>query len=121
MGHGSFCHVELSTTDLRASRTFYQEIFGWRVDDVPGMDGYALFSTPDGLGGGLNARPDADVPSAQGPILHIEVDDIEATLETIASRGGRTLLPKTRISDEFGYFALFLDNVGNRLGLWSKA
>ena len=120
MSHGSFCHVELPTTDLSASRTFYQEIFEWRVDDVPGMDGYALFTTPDGLGGGLNADPDADAPSAQGPILHIEVVDIEATLEKIASLGGRTLLPKTRISDEFGCFALFLDNVGNRLGLWSK-
>jgi predicted enzyme related to lactoylglutathione lyase len=34
--------------------------------------------------------------------------------------GGRALVRKTKISDEFGYFALFLDNVGNRLGLWSR-
>lgn len=120
MSHGSFCHVELSTTDLEASRTFYQEIFGWTVEDVPGMEGYALFTTPDGLGGGLNSGPDADPPSTQGPILHIEVTDIEAALERIAGFGGRMLLPKTKISDDFGYFALFLDNVGNRLGLWSK-
>ena len=85
------------------------------------MEGYALFTTPDGIGGGLNAGPDADPPSMQGPILLVEVDDIDGTLGKIADLGGQKLLPKTKISDEFGYFALFLDNVGNRLGLWSKA
>lgn len=120
MSHGSFCHVELSTNDLAASRGFYEAIFGWKVEDVPGMDGYALFTTPDGVGGGLNAGPNADPPSVHGPILHIEVDDIEKTLGELNSRGGKTLFPKTKISDDFGFFALFLDNVGNRMGLWSK-
>lgn len=121
MSHGSFCHVELPTTDLEASRKFYQEIFGWTIDDIPGMEGYALFTTPDGLGGGLNAGPDADPPAKKGPILLVEVNDIEEGLKKIVSFGGQQLLPKTKISDEFGYYALFLDNVGNRLGLWSKA
>ena len=62
----------------------------------------------------------AEAPSDQGPILHIEADDIDGTLAKIIENGGKTIVPKTKISDEFGHFALFLDNVGNRFGLWSS-
>ncbi len=50
-----------------------------------------------------------------------ELSDIDATLARVSEMGGRTLVPKTRISEEHGHFALFLDNVGNRLGLWSSS
>jgi predicted enzyme related to lactoylglutathione lyase len=120
MSVGDVCHIELSTTDLEASRKFYEEIFGWGFRIVPGMEEYALFSTPSGLGGGMNASERADPPSDKGPILHLEVDDIGATLVRIEACGGQTLLPRTKISDEFGHYAVFLDNVGNRLALWSQ-
>ena len=120
MSAGDVCHIELSTTDLAASRTFYETIFGWTFQLVPGMEGYALFNTPSGLGGGMNSSERADPPSDKGPIVHLEVEDIEASLKRIEELGGKTLLPKTKISDEFGAYGLFLDNVGNRLGLWSR-
>jgi predicted enzyme related to lactoylglutathione lyase len=120
MAQGSICHLELKTTDVGKTRSFYETIFGWTFQIIPGMETYAMFQTPGGLGGGFDAGPDAESPSDQGPIVHIEVDDIDATLAKIEEAGGKTLAGKTRISDEFGYYALFLDNVGNRLGLWSK-
>lgn len=120
MAHGDLAHIEFATTELAASRRFYGEVFGWQFEDVPGMEGYALFRTPGGQGGGFMSGPQAEAPSAVGPLLHLEVADIDATLAKIAFLGGRALQPKTKISDEFGYFALFLDNVGNRLGLWSR-
>jgi predicted enzyme related to lactoylglutathione lyase len=119
MATGDICHIEIPTTDLEASRRFYSEVFGWTVEDAPGMTGYALFRTPSGLGGGLNAAPGADAPTRSGPILHIEVQSIDSALADVGRHGGTTLVPKTKISDEFGSFALFIDNVGNRLGLWS--
>ncbi len=121
MSHGGFCHIQLSTTDIGQSRSFYEAIFGWTFEEIPGFETYAMFNTPDGLGGGIDAGPDAEPPSAEGPILHIEADDIDATLKKVEEAGGKTIVPKTKISDEFGYFALFLDNVGNRLGLWSRS
>ena len=120
MAKGDVCHIELHTNDQAASRTFYETLFGWSFKSIPGFETYAMFSTPGGLGGGIDSGPNAEPPSEVGPILHIETDDIEATLSQIEAGGGKTLLPKTQISDEFGFFALFLDNVGNRLGLWSK-
>ena len=120
MSQGGITHIELHTKNLVASRRFYEEIFAWRFESIPGWETYAMFTTPDGQGGGFDAGPRADAPSDKGPILHIEVDDIDATLARIERMGGRALVQKTRISDEFGFFALFLDNVGNRLGLWSR-
>jgi len=120
MAHGDFCHIELHSNDIQASRAFYEKVFGWTFQDIPGFETYAMFQTPAGLGGGIDSGPNAEAPSKVGPVLHIETDDIDATLKRIEEAGGATLAPKTKISDEFGSYALFVDNVGNRLGLWSR-
>ena len=120
MANGDFCHIQFSSTDIDKTKTFFETIFGWTFQDIPGFETYAMFQTPNGLGGGVDLGPSAEPPSDQGPILHIETDDIDGTLAKIIENGGRTIVPKTAISDEFGHFALFLDNVGNRFGLWSS-
>jgi predicted enzyme related to lactoylglutathione lyase len=120
MANGDICHIELHSRDLEATRRFYGTLFGWTFERIPGFDTYAMFKTPSGLGGGVDSGPNAEAPSGTGPILHVETDDIEAALKRIGERGGKTVVGKTKISDEFGYFALFLDNAGNRLGLWSR-
>ena len=118
MKHGGICHIELATNDLEKTKTFYEGLFDWTVSIIPGFENYAMFSTPEGVGGGISM---AEEPSGEtGPIVHIAVDEIEATLTRIEKAGGEILVGKTKISDEFGYYALFLDNVGNRIGLWSK-
>ena len=118
MAQGDICHIGLFTTDPEKTRSFYSAVFGWTFQTIPGFDTYLMFATPNGLGGGFDSGPNAEPPSDAGPILHIEVDDIDAALEQIVKEGGRTLVPKTKISDAFGAFAVFLDNVGNRIGLW---
>jgi len=120
MATGDFCHIQFSSTDIEKTKTFFKAIFGWTFQDIPGFETYAMFQTPGGLGGGVDIGPQAEPPSDQGPLLHIEVDDIEVTLTKIAANGGTMIVPKTKISDEFGHFAVFLDNVGNRFALWSS-
>ncbi len=119
VAQGNVAHIEFASSNLAASRRFYERIFGWHFEEAPGMEEYLMFATPNGQGGGFDAGPRSSGPSATGPILHIEVDDIDATLARVSEMGGKTLVPRTKISDEHGHFALFLDNVGNRLGLWS--
>ncbi|MCE7746504.1 MAG: VOC family protein, partial [Candidatus Heimdallarchaeota archaeon] len=34
--------------------------------------------------------------------------------------GGKVIQEKTEIGNDFGFFALFEDNSGNILGLWSQ-
>ena len=119
MANGDICHIELHTPDIEASRKFYETLFAWTFEIIPGFETYAMFRTPNGLGGGVDVGPRAEAPTDKGPVLHIEVDDIDATLAKIIEHGGSMIAPKTKISDDFGHFAIFLDNVGNRFGLWS--
>ena len=42
---GTFCWVDLATTDATEAKRFYTELFGWRASDLPAGDGlvYTLF------------------------------------------------------------------------------
>ena len=54
------------------------------------------------------------------PVITIDVDDIDATLATIESRGGSTVEKKIPVGD-MGFAAYFTDSEGNLLGLWQSA
>ena len=120
MAKGDFCHIGLFTTDPEKTKAFYESIFDWKFEMIPGFETYLMFTTPSGLGGGFDSGPDTEPPGCAGPILHIEVEDIDATLARIIEAGGEMIAPMTKISDEFGSYAMFTDNVGNRMGIWSQ-
>lgn len=119
----AICHIEIPTTDMAASKAFYESVFGWAVSVSP--DGsYGEWRSPVSgdeekiLGGGLDPgmKPSADA----GVVLYLAVEDVEASLAAIEAAGGRRVKPKTKISDEHGWFAHFADPSGNRLGVWSR-
>ncbi len=59
-------------------------------------------------------------PSADGTLIHFNVENMEAAVSAILKNGGKIVRPKTKIEAEGrGYFALFLDSEGNRVGLYS--
>ena len=109
-------HVELPTTDLGKSRSFYENVFGWEVTPLEGQD-YWLWKAPDGPGGGFTTEK---VVPETGAILYIEVEDIPSILAKIQELEGKILKDKTEIGGGMGFFAWFSDNVGNRIGLWSQ-
>ncbi len=117
---GKIVHIEIPAPDLEKAKEFYTKLFSWKVELVPGMD-YAMWSSDEegvtGVSGGFEKM---SKPTSDGPLIHIGVDDIDAKLKEIEAAGGKTVKPKTKISDEFGFFAVFLDVFGNRLGLWSN-
>lgn len=59
-------------------------------------------------------------PSANGTLVSLNRGkDLDATIERIVDLGGKIIQPKTKIEAENrGYFALFLDSEGNRVGLY---
>ena len=46
-------------------------------------------------------------------------DDLQTALDRVSSAGGKILMEKTPISDEYGFMAMILDTEGNRVGLHS--
>ena len=65
-------------------------------------------------------------PAANGVIIYLNGgDNLQPMLDRAIANGGEVVLPKTQIDEENGYFAMFLDTEGNRIGLhsphWSLA
>ena len=118
MKNHSFVHIELPAKDLEKAKEFYESVFEWEVVIQTGFDGYAFFKeSEDGIGGAFQ-KSDKII---NGEVtLYISTDDIDLSLEKIEGNDGEIVKKKTQISDELGFYALFKDNTGNLMGLWSK-
>jgi len=120
---GRVVHFEIPYDDQERAQTFYAQAFGWDLNPLPQMS-YTLVETgptgdqgptePGYIGGGMMSRSDSPSP---GPILVIDVGDIDASLATIQELGGETVIGRTSVGD-MGWSAYFRDPEGNLMGLW---
>lgn len=112
-------HIEFSAKDPEAAGTFYAELFGWQVASMPDFD-YVTFNSEGGPGGGfVRVSDEGHVAYRPGDVIaYIGTDNIEATLAKAEALGGKTLLGKTEIPN-IGWFAIFADPTGNRVGLFT--
>lgn len=107
-------HVEISAEDRSQLAQFYREIFSWELQDFPGMDYTTFTSGEGGVGGGFN--PVGEGNEAGTVVVYIAVDDVQATLDEIEQRGGKTLMEPTDVPD-VGTIAQFIDPTGNRMAI----
>lgn len=123
---GRIVHFEVPYDDAGRAREFYSGLFGWKLEEAPGMD-YTMVTTgpvseqgmssePGYINGGMMRR---QAPT-EHPVLVIDVDDIDATLAAVAERGGSTVLARQPVG-EMGFMAYFNDCEGNLMGLWQTA
>ncbi len=111
------CHVEIPCKDLDKAKAFYEGVFGWKIYQPEGFEGYMLYETKEGIGGGFSTT--LEINSQAGILVHILVEDIPATLEAVKNHGGATVKPKTEIP-EVGFWAQFTDAEGNQMALFSR-
>ena len=124
-------HVEIPAPEFETLIAFYREVFGWKVQKLASQQDYehadrrdsreprsdyALFSTPT-IGGGFASNMEV---VDKGVCIYLTVDDISGTLAAVGKKGGSILARKTKISDEYGFYGIFKDPCGNRLGVWSQ-
>lgn len=59
-------------------------------------------------------------PSTNGVIAYLNGGkDLQIVLDKIESSNGKIIVPKTQISLEMGYFAMFIDTEGNKMAIHS--
>lgn len=109
--------VEIPTIDFERAVRFYSHILQLELESRDfGTEKMACFP---GSEGAIIYHPDYQ-PSDRGVVLSLQVaDTIEQTIPRIEANGGKIMHPKTKIQAEGrGYFAVFLDSEGNKLGLY---
>ena len=123
---GRVVHFEIPFEDGDRARGFYADVFGWNIMNMPEMN-YTMVSTgptdeqgppsePGFINGGMLQR-DAPVGS---PVIVVDVEDIDGSLEKIEKLGGTTVLAKQAVADMV-FSAYFKDPEGNLMGLWQTA
>ena len=59
-------------------------------------------------------------PSKDGVLVSLHVENMETAITSIEKNNGKLTRKKTKIEAEgMGYFAVFIDSEGNRVGLYS--
>lgn len=115
---------EIPVADFDRALSFYEAIFGVKLHEMNLADGLrmGLFPTDEkGVGGSICHYPDFYQPGQQGPLIYLNGNpDLQAVLDRVESAGGTIVVPKTQISEERGFMAVFTDTEGNRLALNSK-
>lgn len=112
---------EIPVLDLERAVGFYNHIYGFSMEMVESSAySMAFFPVDDGIGGAL-VKGQGCIPSENGPLLYLNGGaDLSVIINKVEAAGGRVIMTKTSISDDAGYFAIFIDTEGNKLALHSK-
>lgn len=99
--------------------TFYRNVLNIGIEEAQMGDvRMGIFPTAEGAVNVVLASGPDYVPTTQGVLLYWQAgDDLQAVLDRIELHGGKIILPKTVISAEMGFYALFTDTEGNKMGL----
>jgi uncharacterized protein len=119
-------HFEIPYDDGDRARSFYGDVFGWQLMDMPEM-GYTMVTTgptdpekgasePGFINGGMLKR-DGEWTS---PNLVLGVDNLEESLKSVQEHGGTVVVERQPVGD-MGFTAYFKDTEGNLVGLWENA
>jgi len=113
--------VEIPATDISRAVKFYQSILDIDIQtiDMQGTE-MGIFPSDGQSASVVITKGEGYEPASNGVLVHLNGgDNLEPILKKIEKSGGQVLLPKTLIDEENGYFALFLDSEGNKMGLHS--
>jgi predicted enzyme related to lactoylglutathione lyase len=115
--------VEIPVLNFDRAKEFYSRIYeyemfeeimgSWRMGFLP-MD-------PESRGvGGAIVQGSGYVPTSLGAKVYLNGgNDLMTVLNRVEQAGGEIITPKTKITDEIGYYAVFEDTEGNHIALHS--
>jgi predicted enzyme related to lactoylglutathione lyase len=104
---GSVVWNEAAVGDPAAARAFYTAVFGFRFDEVPGVEAYTTFATGERPLGGLGGHQPG---SPKGWTTCFSVASADDAIAAVESAGGKVTMPAT--DAEFGRFAVLEDPWG---------
>ena len=116
---GTFCWLELGTTDTAAAQAFYTDIFPWTFEPMQDGSDYIMVNAGDKAVAGMYAMPDEMVQANIPPhwMSYVAVEDADAAAAKVAELGGTVMKEPFDVMD-MGRMAVCLDPTGAAFSLW---
>lgn len=113
---------EIPASNFSRAKDFYSTIFDSEmpVQELHGIQ-MAFFNVDNqGDVGGAVCCGESYVPTAEGALNYLNGgNDLSTVLSRVEGAGGSVVMPKTQITEEIGFMAVFMDTEGNRVALHS--
>jgi uncharacterized protein len=112
---------EIPVTDFERAKKFYGHITGseLHVENMGPFRMGFLGGGEDGVHGAIVAG-EGYSPSEKGSLIYLNGgEDLSEMLKKVEEAGGNVVVPKTQITPEIGYFAIFIDSEGNKMAMHS--
>ena len=115
---------EISVSDTARAKKFYETVFDIKMESMD-MMGMTMTMFPsenmNGKVSGALVQGPMHKPSMDGAKIYLNGNpDLAIALGKVEAAGGKVMMPKTKISDEVGYMAAFVDTEGNGVCLHSS-
>jgi uncharacterized protein len=119
---GTFCWVELTTTDQDAAKRFYGGLLGWEADDRPVGEGgyvYSMMQVDGSNVGAIATQPDQQREAGVPPMWnsYVSVASADATAERAKELGATVHAPPFDVMD-VGRMAVIQDPQGAHFEVW---
>ena len=120
-----FGWVEIPVADMDRAAKFYSAVFDIELERHPlGPLEMAWFpGVPGSMGAnGSLVKNENYKPSGDGVLVYLTSfsGDVDTELGRVEKAGGKVLMPKKLISEEYGSMGLFLDTEGNRIAVHAR-
>ena len=106
---GTFCWIELHTSDGEAAKRFYCDLFGWTAKVSP--EYVEIHVGDQAVGGLMTMQPQVPAQVPAHWLAYFWVDDVDAAAQKANAGGARTLVPPMDIP-KVGRFAVLSDPQG---------
>ena len=121
----TFVHFDIPADDPEKLGKFYEEVFGWKIERMPGpIEYWSVLTVPvdeegnpirPGVNGGMMRRESPE----QKPIIYIAVESVDEYCRKIEAQGGKVVVPKQEVPG-IGWWASFLDPEGNQFAIFES-
>lgn len=112
---------EIPATNIERASKFYAEVLGGDLQQMEMMGIKMAFLPMEGEGvGGSLCQGDGYKPTTDGAKIYLNGgEDLNLPLAKVEKAGGKVVMPKTKINDEIGFMAFFVDTEGNNMAFHS--
>lgn len=111
--------VDLMATDLDGAKAFYENVFGWELEDQFDGDGNRIYvmarQNGKAVAGMGQVPPGMEMPSVWNS--YVATEDLAATADAVIAAGGSVMMPPMQVM-EAGHMAVFADTTGAAFSAW---